>query len=322
MKTIHGYELKGDLTTQNAGFCQWGFCSKGGHDYFIKEFLDPKYPIDPDLFTPEAFERKIKICSDFFAEKTRFYQALERCRTGNNIIIHDFFREGAKYYIITDMVNQATFSLKDISSLSTAKKETLIRSVLYSVAVLHAAGVVHSDLKADNILLKETPDGFITAKIIDFDAGFLINEPQSKVKGDVVYLSPEAYKKMKGEDLVLTEKIDIFALGILFHQYLTGELPSFPEKDKCVCLALLNGDELELSDTLSPFYRTIISNMLSIKPEDRMSAREILRLFEKQDAPSEDRKNTEAKEDPNRGKTVVSSTGLKKTGFYVPKDLD
>lgn len=323
MKTIHGYELKGELTSQNAGFCQWGFCTKGGHEYFIKEFLDPKYPVDRELFTPEAFERKVKICDDFFKEKTRFYQTLEKCRTGNNIIIQDFFLEGTKYYIVTDRVEPTTLTLKEVSCLSSAKKEALIRSILYSIASLHEAGIVHSDIKADNILLKETPDGFITAKIIDFDAGFLLDAPQSTVKGDFVYLSPEAYLKMKGENIVLTEKIDIFALGLLFHQYLTGELPKFPEEDRYVCLSLLNGNEVALSNALPPFYSSIIMNMLSVRPEDRRSAREILNLFGAENQKT-GRDNKVVDKEVERDTTVETQTGgsgLKKTGFYVPKDL-
>lgn len=320
MKTIHGYILKGELTSQNAGFCQWGFCTKNGHEYFIKEFLDPKYPVNRELFTPEAFERRVKICDDFFAEKTKFYQTLEKCRTGNNIIIHDFFLEGTKYYIITDKVQPATLSLKDVSSLASPKKESLIRSILYSIASLHEAGIVHSDVKPDNILLKETPDGFITAKIIDFDAGFLVNTPQPKVKGDFVYLSPEAYLKMKGENRVLTEKIDVFALGLLFHQYLTGELPEFLKEDRYVCLSLLNGNKVTLSGALPPFYKSIIMNMLSLKPEDRMSAREILRLFEEKDKENEKEKREE-RERYNLSDNS-SESRLKKSGFYVPKDLD
>ncbi len=321
MKTIHGYKLKGELTSRNAGFCQWGFCTKNGHEYFIKEFLDPKYPVDRDLFTPEAFERKIKICDDFFAEKTKFYQTLEKCRTGNNIIICDFFLEGAKYYIVTDRVDPAPLALQDVSSLSSPKKETLIRSILYSMASLHEAGIVHSDIKADNILLKETYDGFVTAKIIDFDAGFLVNAPQSKVKGDFVYLSPEAYLKMRGENIILTEKIDIFALGILFHQYLTGELPKFPEEDRYVCMSLINGNEVTLSSVLSPFYSSIIINMLSLEPERRMGARDILHLFKVRDEKDE-QKVTIVNNETTTYVNQAEGRGLKKTGFYVPKDLD
>ncbi len=42
---IKGYEIKGELKTNNSGFSKWGFATKNGRDYFIKEFIDPVYPI-------------------------------------------------------------------------------------------------------------------------------------------------------------------------------------------------------------------------------------------------------------------------------------
>ena len=37
---IKGYEIKGELKTNNSGFSKWGFATKNGRDYFIKEFID------------------------------------------------------------------------------------------------------------------------------------------------------------------------------------------------------------------------------------------------------------------------------------------
>ena len=36
MQVINGYQMTGDFSTENAGFCKWGFAEKGGHTYFIK----------------------------------------------------------------------------------------------------------------------------------------------------------------------------------------------------------------------------------------------------------------------------------------------
>lgn len=311
MKTIHGYTLLGELTSQNAGFCQWGFCEKSGHVFFIKELLDPKYPVDRELFSPAAFDRKVKICEEFFSDRCDFQRTLEQCRTGNNMIIMDFFREGTKYYIVTDKVESSSIPIQQVAKLDDKKKETLIRSILYSISVLHEKGIVHSDIKADNVLLKETRNGYLTAKIIDFDAGFLMSKPQVSVKGDFVYLAPEAYLKMNGERINLTSKIDIFALGILFHQYLTGELPKINSDDRYICLALLNKNEVTLSNDLTKFYRPIIASMLSVDPEKRPSARDILRKFEEQERIG-----------ASSSKTGTGSKRHRRTGFFVPTDLD
>ena len=42
---IKGYELRGELKTTNSGFSKWGFAAKNGREYFIKEFIDPVYPV-------------------------------------------------------------------------------------------------------------------------------------------------------------------------------------------------------------------------------------------------------------------------------------
>lgn len=325
MKTIHGYELNEGLKNTNAGFCQWGFCKKDGREFFIKEFLEPKYPVNSELFSPEAFERKIKICESFFEEKTRFYQALSECRTGNNVTIQDFFREGTKYYIVTDKIDASSVGLKEIASLSLKKKETLIRSILYSVAVFHEAGIIHSDIKADNILLKETSDGFFTAKIIDFDAGFLKETELSSVGGDLVYLSPEARLKINGEKIVLDEKIDIFALGILFHQIYTGELPKISSDDQAVFEAVLNGNPVELDDSIPLHIRSMIERMLARNPADRPSARDVLAAFEEAEKPKKPQKKAEEAATPPAEETsteVRRQSRVKKSGFYVPTDLD
>lgn len=279
MKSIHGYQLLQEFLPRNAGFCMWTFCEKDGHEYFIKQLLDPKYPIDPELYSPEGMERKKKICAEFEEKQNAFIRTLERCRTGNNVIIQDFFREGAKYYLVTDRVYPSDISLQDLALLEEDKKEVLLRSILYSIAALHEQGIVHSDIKKDNILLKKTEDGYITAKIIDFGGSFLTSWPQTGTTGDDVYFSPEALRKSKGEEVTLTTKIDIFALGILFHQYLTGELPEISGGDHYVCTAVLNGNTVTLHKSLSPFYRSLIESMLSLKPEDRPDARELLERF-------------------------------------------
>lgn len=312
MSVIKGYKLLGDLSAQNAGFCQWGFCEKGGREYFIKEFLTPVYPADNKDLSAKIIERKRKACDDFYSEKKEFYDVLSCCRTGNNILIQEFFRSGSKYYIVTDKVDADGTDPAIISKLSREKKETLIRSILYSIAKLHDAGIVHADIKPDNILLKKTTGGYYTAKIIDFDAGFLIKKTPSEVQGDFVYLAPEVYLKMNEEEVKLNEKLDIFALGILFHQYWTGELPKIGADYRYAFEAVLDGSEIQLNNAIPLEFRKTISRMLSPDPASRPSAREVLKVFSaKDETPT-----------PIKPDTPPTSRVKMSPGFYVPNDLD
>ena len=91
---VNGYRIQGEFTTENAGLSRWAFGEKNDREFFIKEFLTPVFPDPAADLSPRILERKRKVSLDFYRRKSRFYQALERCRTGNNVIVHEFFLEG------------------------------------------------------------------------------------------------------------------------------------------------------------------------------------------------------------------------------------
>lgn len=301
MNTIGDYTLLGDFTSNNAGTCRWAFCEKNGREFFIKELLDPKYPVDETRFSPEVYSRKLLICEVFRKEKLFLINNLSKCRNGNICVIMDFFREGPRFYLVTEKVETSSITAQDVYRLNEDQKDTLIRSILYSYSVLHANGVVHSDVKPENIILKETTDGYVTAKIIDFDGSFLVSNPKRIPQGDYVHLAPEAFLNMEGEENMLSEKIDIFALGIVFHLYLSGEMLKVNEEDHYACVSLLNENGITLSSRLRGFYRSLIRDMLEVDPAKRPSARELLTRFEKRDI--------------NRTINKSDSSKLKRRGF-------
>lgn len=320
-KHIGQYNLLDDLTTKNAGFSRWGFCKKLGHEYFIKEFLTPVYPVAQGPLSEEQFRRKRDVCTAYHAEKSEFYEVLRQCRSGNNIVAEDFFREGSRYYTVTDKVSAPKVSIDQIAGYSREKKVVLIRSILYSVAKLHDRGIVHSDIKPNNILTVETINGYCTAKIIDFDAGFLVYRQPKEVQGDLVYLAPEAYQKISGEEIELTGKIDIFALGILFHQYWCGELPHISGEYTYIFEAVLNNADISLNDKLPADIKSMIKEMLSSDPNARPDARELLQRFESKGSPEPVKVpvktiDKDALEDP------ISSPPNEKKAFHIPDDLD
>lgn len=279
---ISEYIIDQDLTNQNAGYSLWGFCERedNDHEYFIKQFLSPKYPADSAPLSAKLKEKKQRKCEEFFTNRDKFYKTLlHDCRTGNIVVVHDFFRCNESYYAVTDKVEDAETDVLIISEMDEEKKRIFLAALVYSIAKLHERGIVHADLKPDNILLKKTKKGSYAPKIIDFDGSFFVNEV-GNVNGDQVYLSPEFARRMNGEDNKLTEKLDIFALGILIHQYWTGELPEF-DKEKYVYIheAVLDGSPVILSSKLSSELRDPIRKMLLPDPEKRPSAAEIHKIF-------------------------------------------
>ena len=59
------YILSDRLTSQNSGFSVWGYGTKQGKEYFIKQFLSPKYPEDDGISSPKRLEKRRKLCEDF-----------------------------------------------------------------------------------------------------------------------------------------------------------------------------------------------------------------------------------------------------------------
>ncbi|MBQ1376625.1 MAG: protein kinase [Lachnospiraceae bacterium] len=321
MTIIKDYELKEALSSKNAGFCRWGFCEKDGREYFIKEFLSPVYPEDSADLSPKTVERKQKLCEEFYASKYEFYSAVNSCRTGNIVTIREFFRYGPKYYAVTEKMESGKITLEDISKRSDEVKITLIRAILFSISALHKAGVIHADIKPDNILLKRTVGDFYTAKIIDFDSGFLLGKTPQEVQGDFVYLAPETYLKVRDGEGELTGKIDIFALGVLFHQYWTGELPEINSDYRYVFEAVLDGSEPKLAGSIPLGIREMISRMLSADPEKRPEAEDILEFFRKTDPADSSLSEGHAADEANTDHRVYDDQTNNEEGFFIPRNL-
>ncbi len=279
MQIINGYEVAGELTTQNSGFARWGRCTKDGYDYFVKEFLSPVYPQASSGLSADALSRRRRQCEEFYDSRREFYNALSQCRTGNNIVVYQFFRYGPKYYAITDWVEPSSIDVRDVAGLDERRRLALVRVLLRNVMSLHEHGVVHADLKLDNLIFKETRDGYMTAKLIDFDSGFLIGKAPKEMQGDLVYMAPETYLAMNGATVPITPKIDVFAMGLLVHQLWTGSLPQVGSRYNYAFEAVLNGEDVRLDARIPREIQLAIRRMLSREPVDRPMSKRLFHLF-------------------------------------------
>lgn len=274
---INGYRLTTDFSNNNAGMCQWAFAQKNGHEYFLKQLLRPKYPTPAaeKILAPAIVASMRKEADEFYAKQKRFYDKLLECRTGNVVVVQEFFRAEEFYYIATDRIFGPFLTIDQIARLSEEKKRVLLKAILYSVIQLHDRGIVHSDLKPENILIKQTAADYCTAKIIDFDSGFFAFDIPEEIVGDQRYFSPEALLRNSGRDVPLGVKSDIFALGLLFHQYWCGDFPAFDRKEyDSAGIALLNRSRLALNPGIPGDISKLIIRMLSKHQEDRPTARE------------------------------------------------
>jgi serine/threonine protein kinase len=274
---VHGYRLLEDFRVVGAGLSEWTFAERAGREYFIKRFLSPTYPEDTAPGSEKTKARKRARCAAFEAHHRGIQAAMAPLTTygGNLIATLDFFREGAKYYKVTEKVDLAGLEPADIAALDFPAQLVLLKTAAHSLKILHDLHIVHSDLKPSNILIKRTELGY-TTKLIDFDSSYIVGSPPppEDIVGTMNYYSPELVRYIQegARPDELTEASDIFALGLIYVEYLTGRPPKFDPQHHEAATAVLNGQTLSLdSPRVPPPVAALIEKMLLADPTARPS---------------------------------------------------
>lgn len=275
---IGGYRVLEDFKIAG-GQSKISFAEKGGITYFIKEFLSPKYPVDGSPGSAKSIARRRKKCEDFEKHQMLINGKIStKCSIGGNLVFAiDFFRQGTTYYKINEKIDVSSISITEISMLPLKQRILILKTVLHSLQILHRLNIVHGDLKPDNVLIKKTGSGKFVAKLIDFDHSYISGTPPENIDdlvGDQVYYSPELANYIISESELnsgLTIQSDIFAIGILFAQYLTGEYPIFDTtKNEYPWQAVLNGETLRIKQNdLPDDLCELINSMYAIRYESR-----------------------------------------------------
>lgn len=176
----------------------------------------------------------IKLIAREVAGDTAFIERFEReAKTlaklshPNIVTVYDFGRTAdGQAYLIMEYVDGINLR-EAITSKSVGPDDTLdvIQSICAALEYAHSKGVVHRDIKPENILLGE--DG--TVKVADFGIAKIIDDAirsptltaTRQVLGSLNYLAPEHLEAPSEVD----HRVDLYALGVVFYELLTGQLP-------------------------------------------------------------------------------------------------
>jgi serine/threonine protein kinase len=274
---LNGYRILEDFKVVGAGLSKWTFAERGGRQYFIKEFLSPTYPDDDAPGSEKIKAKKRARCAAFEAHHRGVQRALAPLSAygGNLIVTLDFFRWGAKYYKVTEKVDAEGLSSADVTALGLRAQLVLMKTVAHSLKILHDLKIVHSDLKPSNVLIKRTELGY-TTKLIDFDNAYIAGRPPppEEIVGTINYYSPELLGYIQEAGVAPGElgvASDIFALGLIYTEYLTGAPPPFDAaRYHEPAVAIRSGETLRIPrEGIPPQLADLIDAMLLPDPARR-----------------------------------------------------
>ena len=162
-----------------------------------------------------------------FAERfTREAQALARLNHPNIVTVYDFGETNGLYYLLMEFVDGMNLrQLLQSRKLAPEEALVIVPSICEALQYAHQLGIVHRDIKPENILLDKQGRVKIAdygiAKLLDADGRVQSLTGEQGVVGTPHYMAPEQVEKPS----VVDHRADIFSLGVVFYEMLTGELP-------------------------------------------------------------------------------------------------
>lgn len=166
----------------------------------------------------------------------------------NIVAVYDVGREGNINYIVMELIEGRPLSdiIAEEAPMEYRKVIDITRQVASALSVAHKNKIIHRDVKPHNIMITE--DG--TAKLADFGIAKAVNDATlstgSKVIGSVHYFSPE---QARGN--YVDERSDIYSLGIVMYEMLTGKVPFDGDNPVTVALKHINEEITPPSDLVS-----------------------------------------------------------------------
>ncbi len=162
---------------------------------------------------------------DFTARFEREARALARLSHPGIVAVHGFGRAGPRPYLVMELVDGASLrALLRAGRVEPREALSIVMRICDALQYAHDQGVVHRDIKPENVLV----DRRGRVKIADFGLAKLVSRPgepalthTEQTMGTPHYMAPEQLERSRDVD----HRADIYSLGVVFYELLTGELP-------------------------------------------------------------------------------------------------
>ncbi|SFH63047.1 serine/threonine protein kinase [Selenomonas ruminantium] len=224
----------------------------------------------------KILHEQFKSDTEFINKFNREAQAAARLSHPNIVNIFDVGVMDDAHYIVMEYVPGRTLKdrIKQEGHLSVGDALQVAKDIARALAHAHANNLVHCDIKPHNILMM--PDG--SAKVADFGIARAVTESTMTYTGNVVgsvhYFSPEQAK-----GTLITPKSDVYSLGVVLYEMLTGALPFTGETPVSIAMKHLQEEPVsvrQLDPAIPPVVEAIVARAMSKDPAMRPAAAEFM----------------------------------------------
>jgi serine/threonine-protein kinase len=191
----------------------------------------------------------------------------------NIVRIFDFIEEpDGSLVLVMELLRGETLSdlIAERGTLSPVEAVAILMPILSALEHAHEVGVVHRDLKPANIMLAVDPDGHVTPKLLDFGIAKVpvggVHTLEGGVLGTPRYMSPEQIRSENKID----GRSDLFTIGVLLHEMLTGVSP-FAASSPSASLAAVLETQRDPDPRIDPRMWLVIQRALAKRAYERFA---------------------------------------------------
>jgi tRNA A-37 threonylcarbamoyl transferase component Bud32 len=205
----------------------------------------------------------------------RFYNEAKACsqlQHPNTIRMFEFgqTRDGRLFMAMEFLDGPSLRDVMDQGPMQPARMLKILIQACASLAEAHAIGIIHRDIKPDNVFLLNMPGSPDFVKVLDFSVAKLLQDNQGmKTQAGVVFGTPQYMSPEQSRGLPLDARSDLYALGILGYEMVTGRVPFNHDNAMMVLQMHLRDPIPPLPAHLPPAVQQIITTALDKDPNRR-----------------------------------------------------